>query len=235
MKAVIFAAGLGTRLRPITDKVPKPLIEVGGKPILQRTLESLPDVIDEVIVVVGYKKEMIIEMLERASSTMLQRRRIRFAEQRELRGTYDALRTALAVFKHLRDFDESFLVLNGDDLYAKDDLERLCAASPFAMLAHDVSGSGRYSHLTVEKGRLTSIVRAADHAGQSTLVYAGAALLDGSFFELSPAALPSGEHSLPHTLESNLNKHPVQIIEARFWMPVGTPEELAAATAAFAS
>ncbi|MBO4555241.1 MAG: nucleotidyltransferase family protein [Elusimicrobiales bacterium] len=41
MKAIIFAAGYGTRLRPLTDKVPKPLIEVNGKTILQRALEQL--------------------------------------------------------------------------------------------------------------------------------------------------------------------------------------------------
>ena len=41
MKAMIFAAGRGTRLRPITDKIPKALVSVGGKPLLQQTIEKL--------------------------------------------------------------------------------------------------------------------------------------------------------------------------------------------------
>ena len=60
-------------------------------------------------------------------------------------------------------------------------------------------------------------------------VYIGGCLLDGRFFDLDPARLPSGEFGLPHTLEKHLDTIPVHVLEATFWMPVGTPEELEAA------
>ena len=60
MQAVILAAGIGKRLRPITDTIPKCLVPVNGKPILINTLELLESRgIREVIIVVGYLKERV--------------------------------------------------------------------------------------------------------------------------------------------------------------------------------
>jgi NDP-sugar pyrophosphorylase family protein len=220
MKAVIFAAGLGTRLRPLTDTMPKPMIDVGGKPILQHALESLPSSVTETIVVVGYKGDAIRERFA-ASPT------IRFVEQTELLGTYDAL---MCAHPHLD--DAPFLALNGDDLYAKADLERLAASEPFAMLAHRVPNPNPYSHLESRDGRLERIVFQKDaETLPAKEVYVGACLLDQRFFVLEPGLTPNGEFGLPHTLEKHLNKIPVRILESTFWMPIGTPEELEAARA----
>ena len=54
MKCVILAAGKGTRLRPLTEDTPKPLIKVSGKTLLDRIVESLPSAVDELIIVTGY-------------------------------------------------------------------------------------------------------------------------------------------------------------------------------------
>ena len=59
-KAVILAAGRGTRMRELTNDVPKPMVEVRGKPVLQHILEGLAAAgIKEVLIVVGYRKEAI--------------------------------------------------------------------------------------------------------------------------------------------------------------------------------
>ena len=60
MKGIIFAAGLGSRLRPITDKTPKPLVKINGKEILSFILDAFEKGgIKNVIICMGYKKETI--------------------------------------------------------------------------------------------------------------------------------------------------------------------------------
>ncbi|KPN32337.1 UTP--glucose-1-phosphate uridylyltransferase AglF [Halolamina pelagica] len=62
MKAVVLAAGEGTRLRPLTEDKPKGMVEVDGKPILTHCFEQLVELgADELVVVVGYLKQNIIE------------------------------------------------------------------------------------------------------------------------------------------------------------------------------
>lgn len=58
MKAIILAAGMGTRLRPFTNDVPKPLTKIMGEPIIERQINYLKEkCINDIIVIVGYKKE----------------------------------------------------------------------------------------------------------------------------------------------------------------------------------
>lgn len=64
MKAIVFAAGLGTRLYPLTESMPKALVEVGGKPMLLRVLEKLRDAgIHEIVINVHHFPDMIIDYL----------------------------------------------------------------------------------------------------------------------------------------------------------------------------
>ncbi|MHA1293073.1 MAG: phosphocholine cytidylyltransferase family protein [Promethearchaeota archaeon] len=65
MQAIILAAGRGVRLSPITDKIPKCLVEINGIPFLINTLDALSThkEINEVIIVIGYKKEMIKSLI----------------------------------------------------------------------------------------------------------------------------------------------------------------------------
>jgi len=61
MKAIILAAGRGTRLKPITDTTPKPLIKIRGKSILEYFLEQVYSHVNEIILIVNYKSEMFQE------------------------------------------------------------------------------------------------------------------------------------------------------------------------------
>src|SRR5208337_2026681 len=60
-KAIILAAGRGTRMRELTDSVPKPMVDVGGKPILAHIVEGLRDAgVSHLLIIIGYRKEVIV-------------------------------------------------------------------------------------------------------------------------------------------------------------------------------
>lgn len=65
MQVVIMAAGKGIRCYPLTITKPKPLLKIVNKTILEHNLEQLKGLVDEAIIIVGYKKEMISEKIKR--------------------------------------------------------------------------------------------------------------------------------------------------------------------------
>lgn len=59
MHLVIMAAGEGSRMRPLTDNTPKPLLRICGKTIIEHNIESITHLFDEIFFIVKYKKEVI--------------------------------------------------------------------------------------------------------------------------------------------------------------------------------
>jgi mannose-1-phosphate guanylyltransferase len=110
VKAVLLVGGLGTRLRPLTYRIPKPLIPVMGKPLIMHVIDSMPAEVDEIIIPVSYKKEMMEEYLLRNRP----KRRITLVDEPEPMGTGGAVKN---VEKHI---DGQFLVINGDSISSLD-------------------------------------------------------------------------------------------------------------------
>ena len=107
MKAIILAGGRGKRLRPITDKIPKPLIPINNKPLIERTINYLKKYgITELIISSGYKSDLIEKFLKKKKNFGCE---IIFSTEKTPLGTGGAIKKAL---KHVD--EESFLVLNGD-------------------------------------------------------------------------------------------------------------------------
>ncbi|MEM2488103.1 MAG: nucleotidyltransferase family protein [Thermoproteota archaeon] len=107
MKAVILAGGLGTRMRPLTYLVPKPLLPIGGKPLIERTIEYLKSYgFREFVICVAYLKGYIIDYLNRSKANLGVE--IEFAESDVPLGTAGQLKTA----QHL--VSGTFLAMNGD-------------------------------------------------------------------------------------------------------------------------
>lgn len=108
MKAVVLAAGKGTRLRPLTENKPKGLVEVDGAPILTHCFERLAELsVDEFVVVVGYRKEDIINHYGDEFGEIP----ITYTHQREQKGLAHAL---LTTESHI---DDDFILMLGDNVF----------------------------------------------------------------------------------------------------------------------
>lgn len=107
MKAMILAAGLGQRMRPLTDNLPKPLLSVGGKPLLQYHLEALAALrIKEVIINIAYLGDKICEFASNGSQFGL---KIHYSQETEPLETAGGILQALPLIGN-----EPILLINGD-------------------------------------------------------------------------------------------------------------------------
>jgi glucose-1-phosphate thymidylyltransferase long form len=108
MDAVVLAAGEGTRLRPLTEDKPKGMVEVDGDPILTHCFERLVELgADQLVVVVGYKKEKIIQYYDDEFEGVP----ITYTHQREQNGLAHAL---LTTEEHVED---DFMLMLGDNIF----------------------------------------------------------------------------------------------------------------------
>jgi MurNAc alpha-1-phosphate uridylyltransferase len=119
--AMVLAAGLGTRLRPVTDTIPKPLIEINGRTLLDHAIDRLALVgVERVVVNVHYKAEMVAAQLARRDHP-----RIEISHETELLDTGGGVARALPLL------DDVFFVVNSDLLWLDGQdrtLQRLAAA-----------------------------------------------------------------------------------------------------------
>jgi bifunctional UDP-N-acetylglucosamine pyrophosphorylase/glucosamine-1-phosphate N-acetyltransferase len=217
MKAVILAAGEGTRMRPITYTTPKPLIPILGKPILQYDFDILKEFVDEIIVVVGHLKERIMEYFGRVYQGV----KLNYIVQREICGTADALRE---VDGHITG---RFILLMGDSIYDKKDLE-VCLMRAPSILAVEVDEPQKFGIFRLNGDRIIELVEKPKEY-ISNLANAALYVLDREIFEeiekLKPS--PRGEYELPDAITALAARCHIHCVKSSgYWIPVGYPDDI---------
>ena len=227
--AMVLAAGLGTRMRPLTDTKPKPLIEVAGKPLLDHVLDRLADAgVERAVVNVHYLAEQII--MHTKSRT---KPRVTISDERGL-----LLGTGGGVVKALGELGTApFFHINSDTIWidgVTPNLTRLTQAFDAAtmdalLLLAPTTGSigyaGRGDFAMAPDGRLN---RRAERE-VAPFVYAGAAILSPAMFKDAP----QGEFSLTDLFDRAAAAGRLHGLRLEgLWMHVGTPEAVGEAEAA---
>lgn len=242
MIVVILAAGYGKRMSDLTENTPKPLLKKDGKNLLDYKLEALPEETSEIVIVVGYRGEEIIQRYGYAYNKDIDDRTygissipITYVWQKEMLGTAHALWEAKDILKEgaENDLDEdpelnlnSFMVLMGDDIYDERDLHEL-AKHRFAVLVqrptHPTPG-GRCEIDTDSK--LVSITDEKE-VTSNDFIYTGACILPLSIFNEEMVQIPGRtEYGLPQTFMQRAGKEKIEIVYSEKWKSVTNPEDL---------
>lgn len=208
-----MAAGKGTRMRPLTYKIPKPMLLIKDKPLLEWTLSFLPEEVDEVIVIVNY----LADQIKNYFGDEWRERKIKYVVQKELNGTGGAVHACKDILQG------KFLVINGDDLYYKPDLEKLCRED-LGVLAFEVNDPSKYGVLsTNEKGELTKVIEKPQNMKNKAFISTNAFVLNEEFFNYDLVRITEKEFGLPQTVAVMAKSHPVKVMKATYWFPVGDP------------
>jgi UDP-N-acetylglucosamine diphosphorylase / glucose-1-phosphate thymidylyltransferase / UDP-N-acetylgalactosamine diphosphorylase / glucosamine-1-phosphate N-acetyltransferase / galactosamine-1-phosphate N-acetyltransferase len=221
MTGIILAAGRGTRMAPLTDIMPKPMLRVLDKNLIEWKLEALPQGITNIIIVVGYKKEVIQDYFGDSWHGIP----ITYLEQVTLDGTGGAL---LLCKPHIK---EKAIVLMGDDIYARKDIEKL-SRHDHAILAHDGGEEAllKKGQVVEQDGLFKGLNEGDTQSGTpSTLINAGAYSISKNYFDYPLVNVSETEFGLPHTLIGVTKDHPVHVITTTNWIQITTPECLAKA------
>ncbi|MDG2366812.1 MAG: phosphocholine cytidylyltransferase family protein [Candidatus Marinimicrobia bacterium] len=144
MKSVILAAGVSRRLYPLTYEMPKCLMKVGDKAILDRQLKTLQSSkISEVIIVVGYYRELIVDYVKSHYNDL----NVKFV----INHHYFETNTAYSL-RLCNDFikNEPFILMNADVLYPKEVLTRVIDSNYNTVLAVDIKPCGREEVKVIE-------------------------------------------------------------------------------------
>jgi MurNAc alpha-1-phosphate uridylyltransferase len=230
--AIVLAAGLGTRMRPYVGNVPKPLVQVHGKPLIDYALDRLAEAgIECVVVNVHY----LADTLERHLVSRKMPRVVISDERGELLGTGGGIAKALPKLGNT-----PFFLINSDTFWLdgiKPNLARLAKAFDrnamdalllLAPTTGSIGYSGRGDFAMAPDGRL----RRRAEREVVPFVYAGAAILSPALFTGAPTG------AFPLTLLFDRAAEHDRLFGLRLeglWMHVGTPEAVAAAEAALAA
>jgi MurNAc alpha-1-phosphate uridylyltransferase len=226
---MVLAAGLGIRMRPLNGQAPKPLVQVGGKALIDHVLDRLADVgVERAVVNVHHLADQIERHLQSR-----QRPRIVISDER-----HALLGTGGGVVKALGELgDAPFFHVNSDTIWidgVKPNLRLLAAAFAagrmdalllLAPTATSIGYAGRGDFAMAADGR---IVRRGER-DVVPFVYAGAAILAPALFHGAPAG------AFPLTAVFDRAAEAGRLYGLRLegvWMHVGTPEAVAAAEAA---
>ncbi|HAS23614.1 nucleotidyltransferase family protein [Idiomarina loihiensis] len=216
MRAMILAAGRGSRMRPLTDNQPKPLLPVAGKPLLGYHLEKLANAgVNEVVINHAWHGEQIEDFVGDGSQWGLQ---VSFSKEPE-----GGLETAGGIIKALPLLgDDPFWVINGD-IWTDWDYRDLPTDLEKGLLGHLIMVDNPIHHsngdFAIENGLLVN----GENENDARKTFSGVGLYRKELL----APYPEGKRALKPFFDRAINKKQLAAShQDGFWTDVGTPERL---------
>jgi UDP-N-acetylglucosamine diphosphorylase/glucosamine-1-phosphate N-acetyltransferase len=225
MKAVILVAGKGTRLRPLTDNTPKPMLNVGGRPLLEWMLMRVKEAgITEVLLITNYLEDKFIDYFGNGSKHGL---KISYQTQEETLGTANAFGQAMEWVGY-----NEFLALYGDHYLSEGVLETLVDAHTLGEVtasALQVEDPSQYGAFGLNGDLITKVVEKPEPGTEpSNYANVGIYVFPPQVFKYiqqTPLS-PRDEYEITDTMQLmiddgiTIRKHDVETEE---WLDIGLP------------
>ena len=215
--ALILAAGKGTRMWPLTENSPKPLLPICGLPIIERQIQEFKKVgVKKIYILIGYRMKELSDYLGETKYGI----DIQYIVQEEQKGTGHAVNQAKNIIKG------NFYCINGDLIVDSKNLERLKEKeNNLTMMVTNVKDGSNFGVIESNNGRLISI-NEKGISGKST-INAGVFLFNEKIFDAINNIEKSirGEYELTDALQYISND--IHILEYQgFWKDIGAPWDL---------
>lgn len=229
MKALILAAGEGTRMRPLTANVPKPLLPVAGKPFLQHIIETLEGFkIRDIHLLIGWKDLKIKEYFGNGEKFNVN---INYLHQEERLGTAHAVGVANEII------DEPFICINGDVIVTSDILDKVFSDykknNDMMVTGAVVDSPSEFGILEMKNEKLIKIHEKPLHP-PTNIANAGIYLFTPEIFNwIKRTQLSSrGEYEITDSINMLIEETAVRcVIAENDWIDVGRPWDLLHANA----
>jgi bifunctional UDP-N-acetylglucosamine pyrophosphorylase/glucosamine-1-phosphate N-acetyltransferase len=215
VQAIILAAGKSTRTWPLTLTKPKPLLKVMNKEILKHNLDALQGLVDEVIVIVGFKKDMIIKEIGPKYGKLS----IQYVEQKTPLGTGHALKCAEDAIQ------DKFLVIGGDDIFSREDI-KACLEHKYAVLGCKVEDPSRFGVFVLSGKEVRQVVE-KPQTYVSDIANTGLYVFDKDVFNFKLKKSPRGEYEIIDYINELVKEEKVvcEMVKGH-WLSVGYPWDL---------
>ncbi len=222
MKAVILAAGEGSRMRPLTASRPKVMLPIANKPMIEHTMSEAVDAgITDFLLITGYCEEAIKDYFGDGSEFNIS---VEYAHQDKQLGTANAIAYAR------NNVDGKFIVLNGDMLVRSEHIKKLLSRENDAIITvKDVENPSSFGVIETEEDKVVRIIE-KPQVPPSNLANAGIYLFDESIFDFIDKTEVSsrGELEITDSLQMMIDEgHNVgfEILDSE-WLDVGRPWDM---------
>ncbi len=222
MKAVILAAGEGTRLRPFTNSEPKPMIPIANRPILEYAIDALSkNGVSDITVVVGYKKERIMTHFGDGSDWKVN---IRYIDQKK---RVAQAGTAYALSMAKSEIAGDFLMLSGDNIISPTLIgELLASKGKYRMVVTESETPSKYGVVELSGDTVKNIIEKPE-THISNLINTGIYKLDDDIFGYIDRAMKSGNYGFTSVIQSLLPTNRVTAVKtSKVWNDVVYPWDI---------
>jgi bifunctional UDP-N-acetylglucosamine pyrophosphorylase/glucosamine-1-phosphate N-acetyltransferase len=224
MNLIILAAGKGTRFYPKTKTIPKAMIRVRGRPLIEHVLEAFVGNVNKIIIVINDETGPVLEnyLGEEYYGIPI----VYTVKKTDVeKGTWPALIHG----SKLLDTSNYFIVCNCDDIFNVKEITKLLKRKPVLTLGVSTAiMPKKYLGMNIKNGYITG-TRSNMNTEEDTvsdLFCNGLHILSKDIFRCNPVEIAGGEYGLPQVIFKNLKHYPCKAAPLNFWISINKPEDI---------